>query len=79
MIESMENVSFSLKMELYVHGKKEGLWLLPCVNDRFYSKGNFIGGIKEGIWEIYFKNGILESKQTFEHGERIKIEYPEEM
>ena len=45
----------------YVHGKKEGTWLYydAEIDDNLIMKGNFIGGIAEGVFESYNEDGSV--------------------
>lgn len=49
-------------------GNKTGYWE-DYWDGKLWTKGNYIGGKKEGIWETYHQNGNLQTKGNYVNGE----------
>jgi hypothetical protein len=48
-------------------GRKQGIWEY-YEDGKLYSKGNYINGLREGIWETYYDNDQLKRKGTYKNG-----------
>ena len=66
------NVKKSKEKGLYEDGEKTGEWLTYYDNGNIESKGSYISGDKDyiwedknGLWQYFYKNGILKEEGEF--------------
>lgn len=59
--------SFSFKAS-----RLHGPYRLYHSNDSLWVSGNYVHGVEDGVWSVYFSNGRLEKELYYNNGQRIK-------
>ena len=56
-------------------GRKQGYWM-TYYEDKLYSKGNYINGLRDGYWGFYNGLGVIYQKAFYKNGKLINKNLP---
>ncbi len=58
----------------FVHRKPNGLWTYYNSDGTFHSKGNYVNGLREGVWLSYLdENGSRKYCSTSSDEQKLKV------